>query len=80
MNSGCDVTRLINRSYFKYYNVLEWENMFSLGQNTMFQTKVVQNYIFYKKVNGRKALSPSLVEVWGTKDSPFLKYCTSVEK
>ncbi len=30
MNSGCDVTRLIKRLYFKYYNVLEWESMFTL--------------------------------------------------
>ncbi len=38
----------------------------------MLQIKVVQNLIFYKKVKGRISLSPSGVELGGSKYGHFL--------
>ncbi len=57
MNLGCDVTWLIKRSYFKYYDILEWESMFTLeliaAKNTHYIKKsfkkVFRNWILYKK-------------------------------
>ncbi len=39
----------------------------------MLKSEVLENYIPYKKLNGRTSLSPSGVELWGSKDLPFFK-------
>ncbi len=82
MNSSCDVTKLIKRSYFKYYDVLERENMFTLGQNTAkssnyiekcFKQKLSKIKFFMQNSLDANSYLPPGLELQGTKDSPFLK-------
>ncbi len=74
--------------FLKYYNILEWENKFTLGLNVakkyrlyqkMPQIKVVQNqFISYKKLSRHICLSPPGVMLESSKNCHFrniIIYC-----
>ncbi len=43
-NLGCDVTKLVKCSYFKYYNVLQWESMFTIELNATKITHIEKSF------------------------------------